>query len=229
MGLGYAFVVMRPFLHDIRQPKVPKPIRVAALGVVMVAVVGCKMSADLPDVHVPPTRLTLLNETIRVRAPQGYCIDEESLQDHDQSAFVLMAGCDGLMGLPSGTMVPPAVLTVTALRPDVPVTSVKEVARSLQSGTLLVHREADGLTLMQLDDPDSVPQDSATKHWRGAMLIEGVIVTLAVYGDEDIAENHGEDLLQSLALRISIIVPPEDGSGTTPPKKKKNLLQRIFN
>ncbi len=209
--------------------------RAIRISLAMVASV-CLLAAcqkDQPSIstsNIPPRQVSLLEGRVVVLAPKGYCVDQDSMQDHRQSGFVLIAGCDGLMGLPSGTLIEPAVLTVAAYHPDLPVSDPLDVAGALDGAQVLEQRQTKDLTLLHLQAPDIVPDESASEHWRGAMVVNGAVLTLAIYGNGAIAVDAGADLLQVLARQIRD-VSRTDGSGETPntPKKPKNLFQRIFN
>jgi hypothetical protein len=192
---------------------------------------GCQVGQPtLSTSNIPPRQAVLLEGRIIVPAPQGYCVDQDSLQDHKQSGFVLIAGCDGLMGLPSGTMIEPAILTVAARSLDQPVDEPLDVAAALDKADVLERRKHGGLTLLHLQSPEAVPDDSAPEHWRGAMVVNGAIVSVAIYGNGSIADEAGAELLQVLARQIQEASGPElTSTPPSTPKKTKNLFQRIFN
>lgn len=180
--------------------------------------------------NVPPRHVSLLEGAVQVPAPSGYCVDLNSLQDHRRAGFVLMAGCDGLMGLPSGTLIEPAILTVAAYVPDQPVQQSLDVAAALDGATVLERRQVGGLNMVRVQSSDMVPDDSAPEHWRGAMVLNEAVLTLAVYGNGAITNSAGAELLQVLARQIT----QASGKGAPQPdpdtkKKQKNLFQRIFN
>lgn len=202
----------------------------SALAILACALVlaGCQFGQpSISTSNVPPRQAPLLGGAVQVPAPQGYCVDPSSLKDHRKAGFVLMAGCDGLMGLPSGTMIEPAILTVAAYAPDQPAPEALDVVAALEGVTVLETRKSQGLTLVRLQSADLVPEDSAPEHWRGAMSVNGAVLTLAVYGNGAITKGAGAELLQVLARQIR----QASGRGTPPPetKKQKNLFQRIFN
>lgn len=207
------------------------PGKLLALGVLAGLLAGCQFSAPTaPEGAIPPRQVSLLQGQVVVPAPQGYCVDRDSLKDHSKAGFVLIAGCDGLMGLPSGTMIEPAVLTVAALIPDQPLTEPPDIADTLVQGRVLERLEKDGLILVHLEAPEIVPEDSAPNHWRGAMQVNGAVLTLAIYGNGPIAGDRGADLLQTLARQIR--VASQQSAKETPvntQKNPKNLFQRIFN
>jgi hypothetical protein len=192
---------------------------------------GCQIAPpSISTSNIPPRTMPLLGGRVVVAAPQGYCIDQDSLQDHRKSGFVLMAGCDGLMGLPSGTMIEPAILTVAAFLPDQPYKDPLDVARALEGIEVLDQREVGGMTVLHLHARDIVPEHSAAEHWRGAMVVNGAILTLAVYGNDAIAGEAGARLLQGMGQQIQTAsLASAQLAPTKPRKKTKNLFQRIFN
>lgn len=174
----------------------------AALGLVLVA--GCLPSdggSQTKD-RVAVRKSSLLQGQIQIPAPQGYCVDPASQKDHARAGFVLMAGCDGLAGLPPGSLVTPAILTVSALIPQQGTPDVKNMLRALGEEDILTRSEKDGLLIVQVRDDKLVPEGSDPTHWRGAMVLDGALVTMAVYGNDGIAGDKGRALLTKLAQGV---------------------------
>lgn len=215
-------------------------------GAALMALAGC-LPADGGQTQdrMPNRQAVLLGGAVVVQAPEGYCVDDTSTRDHAKAGFVLMAGCDGLMGLPSGTMVPPAILTVSALLPqDGQGADATAITRALGEGEILDRGQSDGLSLIRVSDAKRVPEGSDPRHWRGAMAVNGAVLALAVYGNGDIADAGGKSLLQSLATatrtasanraaRVSTVAVasprPAADTPAASPKNRKNLFQRLFN
>ena len=146
---------------------------------------------------MPSRQVALLGGTVVVQAPEGYCVDDASTRNHTKAGFVLMAGCDGLMGLPSGTLVTPAILTVAAAVG--PGGDNADIAPILQTGEVLERYQAADLHIVHVSDESRVPEGSDPHHWRGVMTVNGAVLALAVYGNGDVAGAQGKALLQSLA------------------------------
>lgn len=166
------------------------------------ALAGCLPSAPSKADDPKPTRQTaLLEGRVQIAAPQGYCLDPASLRNHARAGFVLIAGCDGLMGLPSGTLVPPAILTVSALLPRDGAPDPQQMLNALDQAAILSKSMQNGLLLVQIEDPDLVPEGSPARHWRAAMVQGDALLTLAAYGAQ-ITEAQGKALLVELAGNI---------------------------
>ncbi len=172
----------------------------------------------------------LLQGRIGIETPAGYCVDTSSLRNHPRAGFVLIAGCDGLMGLPAGTLVKPAILTVSALVPRDGGADVQDMLRALEPEDVLSQSAQDGLLLVEVSSPDLVPDGGAPHHWRAAMVQNEALLTLAVYGDQSIGSRRGKALLIETATKIRAAsanrVKKAAQNAKNPPK---SLFQRIFN
>ncbi|MDF1802440.1 hypothetical protein [Thalassovita sp.] len=179
--------------------------RGACALVVVLILSGCLPSgADKDTVQdaPPPRQAFLLDGRVVIPAPAGYCVDQASLRDQSRAGFVLIAGCDGLMGLPSGTLVAPAIMTVSVVLPKEGATETADIAHVLGDGEVLSRSEQNGLTLVQVENAALVPEGVAPRHWRGAMRLNGVLLTMAVYGDSSMPGPKGKALLNALARGI---------------------------
>lgn len=159
------------------------------------------------DTDAPPLReVALWQGRVVVTAPEGYCIDRQSLQRGPQAGFVLIAGCAGLTGQPGAT-VAPAVLTVSVLpRGDLSnAPDAQDLAELVQDADILQSGVAEGLSYVQLSSGGAalIPLGDP-RHWRAGMAVAGHPVGLAVYGPEGsaIAGQQGLDLLRTLAAAI---------------------------
>lgn len=173
-------------------------LKLSLCGAALLALIGCMGAENAqPKDKMPSRQVTLLDGTVVVRTPEGYCIDDTSTRNHTKAGFVLMAGCDGLMGLPSGTLVTPAILTVAAaVGPGGEDTDITPVTKT---GEVLERHQMAGLNMVRVSDENRVPEGSDPRHWRGVMTVNGAVLALAVYGNSDVAGKQGKLLLQSLA------------------------------
>lgn len=168
----------------------------------LMALAGCLPSGPSKGDDPKPIRqIALLEGRVQVTTPQGYCLDPASLRNHARAGFALIAGCDGLMGLPSGTLVAPAILTVSALLPRDGAPDPQQMLNALDQATILSKSTQNGLLLVQVEDPDLVPEGSPARHWRAAMVQGDALLTLAAYGSQ-ISEAQGKALLIDLARNI---------------------------
>lgn len=171
------------------------------LGVLLLAGSGCLPAAgDAPSQPSVPVRaVPLLEGRIVVQSPEGYCVDTASLKDQARSGFVLLAGCDGLMGLPSGTLVRPAILTVSALLSRQGPNAQDDIAEAFEPQQILSRSSQGDLTVLHVQNADLVPEGSDSRHWRGNMVVNGAVLTIAVYGEGPIAKDAGKALLIKMA------------------------------
>ncbi len=141
-----------------------------------------------------------------VAGPPGYCVDPKSIQRKSASGFALMASCAHLSAAPGG-YVPAAVLTVSVLpraaRAQMPTAA--RLAGPWQKIGVAQQIDGDGIAMIQVESGgDSVLPAGDPRHWRGAMLINGHLIGLAVYGDAgaNVAGAAGQTLLMNTAKAI---------------------------
>ncbi|WP_113911108.1 hypothetical protein [Roseovarius dicentrarchi] len=154
---------------------------------------------------------TFYRGKVVVAGPQGYCIDPKSVQRKTASGFALMASCGHLSAAPGG-YVPAAVITAsvlpydadaqapTAARLAAPWVDVG-VGQQIDAGEIaLIQVERGGDSLLPAGDP---------RHWRGAMLVNGHLIGLALYGDTgaNVAGDQGRTLLMETAQAIRSASP----------------------
>lgn len=149
---------------------------------------------------------SLVAGAVTVSAPQGYCIQRDSLQSGQRGGFALIASCSQLTGFASGYQVPPVVMTVTAVphEGESVEPSGAEVAAALQGQQVLRHMNGDGLTLVQVKSPTPMIPESDVTHWRGIMVVNDYTVGLALYGAKGSADagSRGQTQLMWLAERL---------------------------
>ncbi len=150
-------------------------------------------------------RTSLVRGAVIVQGPRGYCIDAESLTSGGVSGgFALLASCESLLGKPADAPVDPAIMTVTVLpfspRPIQP--RAHEMAKALAPHHVLDQINGDGLTIVHLATGGTeISSGVDPKHWRGAMLINGHMIGLAVYAPKGsaLSDAAGLEVLIGLA------------------------------
>ncbi len=150
-------------------------------------------------------RTSMVRGAVIVQGPRGYCIDAESLTSGGVSGgFALLASCESLLGKPADAPVEPAIMTVTVLpfspRPIQP--RAHEMAKALAPHHVLDQINGDGLTIVHLATGGTeISSGVDPKHWRGAMLINGHMIGLAVYAPKGsaLSDAAGLEVLIGLA------------------------------
>lgn len=128
---------------------------------------------------------SLANGRVVVRGPVGYCIDRKALKRGSTSGFALLAACDALSGDPDSHSVAPAIMTVQVLARGLnrEQPSASDLTKALAPAKILSDEDGDGLTLVHVASGGNQGMPSGDpRYWRGAMVINGHIVGLAVYG-----------------------------------------------
>ncbi|MDU8929403.1 hypothetical protein RXV86_18570 [Alisedimentitalea sp. MJ-SS2] len=196
-------------------------------------------------VKAPPKTAELASGKVVVQAPHGYCIDPGSMKTGFAGGFALIAACGNLPGgRASGA--DPVVMTVQVqpglFRRDLP--SAEAMATVLAPAKALHKVDGDGLTLVHLNaGGDGGLPKGDPKHWRGAMVINGYLVGLALYAPKGsaMAAGQGKGLILQLAENLLQASPIRDYSEdaaaipTETPKqaetksaKKKTGLRALF-
>lgn len=156
----------------------------------------------------PPLRqVALVSGKVLVVPPRGYCVDRRSLRRGLAGGFALIAACNSLTGDYSGADAEPVVMTVQVqpglTRRDLP--RAADLAAALAPARALREVDGDGLTLVQLDSGgDGGLPKGDPKHWRGAAMINGYLVGVALYAPKGnpLAGPRGERLIHALLENI---------------------------
>ena len=172
----------------------------------------------------PLAKAALVGGKVVVQGPRGYCVDPGTLRRGIGGGFALIASCNSLSGELSGVDVEPAVMTVQVqsglTRKEAP--SAGAMAAALAPERALERVDGDALSLVHMaggGDRDLPMSDP--KHWRGAMMINGYLVGLAVYAPKGsaLAGKGGKRLIVDLAETLrdasptKIYQPPAQAAG----------------
>lgn len=174
----------------------------------------------------PQRRADLVRGKVTVAAPRGYCIDAETKRQGLAGGFVLIASCNSLAGDYAYADVDPVLMTVQA-QPALLTRELPDAAALAAAfGGVKVLREVngDGLTLVHLDagGDRALPRGDA-RHWRGAVMINGYLVGLALYAPKGspLAGTRGRRVIQALAEATLDASPIPDYSAQAKAAAKK--------
>lgn len=196
-------------------------------------------------------RAPMAGGKVVVAGPDGYCIDGKSLTDKTSGGFAMLASCASLTKGRIGGYVDPVIMTVTVLPRT--LRSEQPDAATLAAGNaqVLERINGDGLSLVHLaQGGKALSENSDSKYWRGAMVINGHVVGLAVYAPNNsaLAGPGGRKLAMALAEQLRTLspykdytpqatetiaateAPPNNGDTANPPAKTglKRLFPRLF-
>ena len=123
--------------------------------------------------------MTLAGGSLRLAAPRGFCIDARSSSASAQGGFALLVPCGrgwqlGRKGAVLTAAAGPAAADATA--PD-----AEDIAAMFARAEVLERREDGPLPLVRLKYPGHTAKGASPVHWRGAFVIEGHLVALALY------------------------------------------------
>lgn len=180
----------------------------------------------LAAARAPVSTAEIVRGKVVVHAPRGYCIDRRSMRRGFTGGFALIAACNSLTGDFSGADVEPVVMTVQVqpglTRRELP--DAADLAAAMQPAKALRQVNGDGLTLVHLDSGgDRGLRSGDPKHWRGAMVINGYLVGLALYAPKGnaLAGRRGQALIHRLAENLldASLGAASSGSAATPKRK----------
>lgn len=150
------------------------------------------------------TSTQLAGGRITVSGPQGYCIDASTLRRTPTGGFAAIASCNILSGGTNGPIVEPVLLTVSVSPSPGAAPSPSDLAAALQT-ELLQNRELSAVTAGQMATGGATAfQGSDPRHWRGAFLIGGDLVGLALYAPagSPLVGAQGAAFLNTVSSRI---------------------------
>ncbi|MGY3438622.1 MULTISPECIES: hypothetical protein [unclassified Marinovum] len=155
----------------------------------------------------PVTRAQLAKGDVVIDAPDGWCVEQQSLRDRGQRGFALLVGCRAVTAGESGARVPFGAATVSVSSWRAPgELSAPEVLRAVVGvGSVLSQETRDGVALVQLRQTALPTEDGlGDPHWRGVFVHRGRTVLLAAFGPPggEISQQGGAALLAALAEGI---------------------------
>jgi hypothetical protein len=175
---------------------------------------GGASAAVTRPMRKPLARASLAGGRVVVAGPRGYCIDPGTLKTRPTGGFALLAAC-GALGAETGHFAEPVLMTVQVqprlLNPEAPDTAAMTAA--LAPARVLRQEDGDGVSLVQVGEGgDKALPGGDPRHWRGAMVINGHLVGLAVYAPESspMAGKDGRGLILALAEALREASPVKD-------------------
>ncbi len=180
--------------------------KVCALAV-LTGLAACQPGAGLPKlglVGAGPKPVVVLNGSLKMAGPDGYCADPATVRDDDDSAVVFLGRCEAENG------VHPAVLTVTAGKSGsgIAMASGGETMAGFfktDAGRAALSRRgkvsdvsigaalaAKDVFLMRVDDR------AEGSYWRGMLSLGGRLVSISANGP-DLPAPEGRALVEKTA------------------------------
>lgn len=165
--------------------------------------VGLGGASDKPNVV---EALSLYNGAVVVRGPRGYCVDADSVRRQPSNRLVFLGSCESLSGTP-GVTVPLAliVVNVSEKQPGRTQPAAATIAASAAPKKPLAAIDADGLALVHLDAGGELALSGGDpRYWRGGMVINDHLVSLAVYAPagSSLAGGSGRRFITDLARAL---------------------------
>ncbi len=195
----------------MRPRRILRAALVAALLLPLAACLGGEGAAGLtskPGSKAPEAQRSaaFFRGDVIVTGPPGYCVDPKSVQRRAGSGFALLASCGHLSAAAIG-YVPAAVITMSVLPrdPRVQMPTAAQLAGPWVDVGVAQQIDAEGIALIQVArGGNNLLPAGDPRHWRGAMLIGGHLIGLAVYGDAgaNVSGDAGKMLLIDTAKAI---------------------------
>jgi len=208
--------------------------RAPACAALLLALPGC-LAPEAPQ--APLTEAALGSGAVRVSAPRGYCIDEDSLRRiAGGGGFALLAPCSRLADAP-GIAAAPALMTVSVMPQgsDAAPPDAESLAAAIAPAPVGTQGEEAGLAYAQvMRGGEAVLPGGDPRHWRGTRAVGGHLASLALYAPEDsaLAGGAGHLLLGDLAAGLS--APTTKAESRTGPEAKtaerqeRGFFARLF-
>lgn len=202
-------------------------------------------NSEPQDRGATAVREAILAETVKIKAPTGYCIDPTSRRSGLNGHFAVIASCAALdvRGVAWPRTV--AVMTVSATRAALPAASVPELERFvtspegrslLSSGgdgavEILQTESASGAFFVRVAEQNAPVTDLEQTYWRGLVAAGGRLVSLTVrgYDAEPLDAGSGLQLIRTLATDIRTdSASPSNGTATEGQRNLASPLAALF-
>lgn len=162
---------------------------------------GFSSHADVPQ----EKQASFARGNILLVPPKGFCIDSGGIRRARDSGFAMMARCDalGIQGF-FGNRSPSVITATIGPRPDgAPVPGTSDLARLSTNADVLAVRDDLMLPLVQISGGKGLLPGAAKVHWRGALVLNDHLLSVALYAPEGSAgtSDQGAMLLNDLARR----------------------------
>ena len=161
----------------------------------------------------------LAGGAVVVAAPDGYCIDRQSLRRYGTRGFALMARCDtvGVRGGFGSYDLAMITVTTAPLGKGAAAPTSGEVALTRGEGRVLSSTDQDGLALVRFGAGPEPLEGVSGIHWRGAFVLNDHLVALSLYAPEGSdALTDGGRLLGDVARRTRSASAPRATAATLP-------------
>ncbi|MFY9210085.1 MAG: hypothetical protein WAO69_03065 [Aestuariivita sp.] len=129
------------------------------------------------------TQASLSENSIRLAAPNGYCIDRRSLRDR----FALLGRCDTLGVIGTFAAVELAIITVSTVpvTPESATPSAAAMAATKGQSNVVKTVSQDGLQFFQLKGGGEQVEGVNDLYWRTAFVLNGQLVSIALYAPSE--------------------------------------------
>lgn len=180
--------------------------RAAGLALLTAALAGCDAKpmafmANMPSfgkkAKAPLTTAPLARGAVMLVAPDGYCIDPAALT----SNFAMLARCDALGAENSATTMPFALIAVSVapMAADAKLPTAVELAagKGLEQPSKPI--EEDGYVIFPANGAPAAT-GLAGSHWRGATIVNGHMVGVALFrgADSPRISSEGAAIIESM-------------------------------
>ena len=169
--------------------------RSAALLLAALPLAACDEATGLPFAEFAAlgdsgrprlAQVSLAGGDVVVVAPDGYCIDRQTLRRIGPNGFAMIARCDtvGVRGGFAGYDLAVITVTTAAQQPGTGAPTVDAVVRSGGGARVLDRRSREGLALVRFGTGGHALEGVSDIHWRGAFTLNGHLVGIGLYAPE---------------------------------------------
>ncbi|WP_439141344.1 hypothetical protein [Planktotalea sp.] len=157
--------------------------------------------------YAKSTQVTLARGAVKLKAPEGFCIDPASVSSGLRGSSAMLAKCSSLDGKGAGEDTAVMSVQISARRGSTATApSGQDLINATRPRRTLQSKQKGDLALIQIaTGGDEVFSAADPVHWRGATALNTRLVLLGLFAPKgsEIASDEGAELLASLARGIS--------------------------
>ena len=187
-------------------------------------------SAEASSRNAAKTQARFAKGAVVLVAPRGHCVDAKTLRQDSEGGFALLPRCSFLQGNSLFGRNKAAVITATIGKTNATTApSTSDLARTAEGAKLLYYDDKGLLPLVRLQwhgHGATGNSGASAEHWRGAFVLNGNLVVLALYAPEgsELLGRPGADLLEEMTRRSlqASSAPRSDAPPSVAPQIKES-------
>lgn len=164
-------------------------------------------SSQADRAYAKSTQVTLARGAVKVKAPEGFCIDQASVSSGLRRSSAILAKCSSLDGKGAGEDTAVMSVQISARRGSTTAApSGQDLINATRPRRTLQSKQKGDLALIQIaTGGDEVFSAADPVHWRGATALDTRLLLLGLFAPKgsEMTSDEGAELLASLERGIS--------------------------